>query len=91
MLALMRHAEPGENLEGMNEAITDIKPVKLHLQYVIHLLKVKKSVRTTLWVSLIMELMLLVQMLEEVTKQLVETLVDEDSGLVSLYYGEDVT
>ena len=91
MLSFNEDAEPGENLEYMNGAITDIKSGEVTFAVRDTSVEGKEIRKNNIMGISDNGIDVVGTEIEEVTTGLVETLVDEDAGLVSLYYGEDVT
>ena len=60
------------------------------MQFVIHTLMTKRSMREISWESETSGILAVGQSVEETTKEMLAQLVDEDTELISLYYGQDV-
>ena len=60
------------------------------MQSAIHELMIKRSMREISWESVTAGILAVGQSVEETTKEMLAHLVDEDTELISLYYGQDV-
>ena len=91
MLSFNEALEPEENLEGMKEAILGIKTGEVTFAVRDTSVEGKEIHKNNIMGISDNGIDAVGTEVVDVTKQLIETLVDEDSGLISLYYGEDVT
>jgi len=91
MLEFNEALEPEENLEGMKEASLGIKTGEITFAVRDTSVEGKEIRKNNIMGISDNGIDAVGTDVEEVTKQLIDTLVDEDSGLISLYYGEDVS
>ena len=91
MLEYNEALEPEENLEGMKEASLGIKTGEVTFAVRDTSVEGKEIRKNNIMGISDNGIDAVGTDVEEVTKQLIDTLVDEDSGLISLYYGEDVS
>lgn len=91
MLEFNEALEPEENLEGMKEASLGIKTGEITFAVRDTSVGGKEIRKNNIMGISDNGIDAVGTDVEEVTKQLIDTLVDEDSGLISLYYGEDVS
>ena len=91
MLCFSEDAEPEDNLEAMNEATKEIKTGEVTFAVRDTSVDGKEIRKNNIMGISDHGIEVVGTEIEEVTTKLVEKLVDEDSGLVSVYYGEDVT
>ena len=91
MLEFNETLEPEENLEGMKEASLGIKTGEITFAVRDTSVEGKEIRKNNIMGISDNGIDAVGTDVEEVTKQLIDTLVDEDSGLISLYYGEDVS
>ena len=91
MLEYNEALEPEENLEGMKEASLGIKTGEITFAVRDTSVEGKEIRKNNIMGISDNGIDAVGTDVEEVTKQLIDTLVDEDSGLISLYYGEDVS
>lgn len=91
MLEFNEALEPEENLEGMKEASLGIKTGEITFAVRDTSVEGKEIRKNNIMGISDNGIDAVGTDVEEVTKQLIDTLVDGDSGLISLYYGEDVS
>ena len=91
MLEFNEALEPEENLEGMKEASLGIKTGEITFAVRDTSVEGKEIRKNNIMGISDNGIDAVGTDVEEVAKQLIDTLVDEDSGLISLYYGEDVS
>jgi DAK2 domain fusion protein YloV len=91
MLEFNEALEPEENLEGMKEASLGIKTGEITFAVRDTSVEGKEIRKNNIMGISDNGIDAVGTDVEEVTKQLIDILVDEDSGLISLYYGEDVS
>lgn len=91
MLEFNEALEPEDNLEGMKEASLGIKTGEITFAVRDTSVEGKEIRKNNIMGISDNGIDAVGTDVEEVTKQLIDTLVDEDSGLISLYYGEDVS
>ena len=91
MLCFNEDAEPDENLEAMNGAKEDIKTGEVTFAVRDTSVDGKEIRKNNIMGISDHGIEVVGTEIDEVTTKLVEKLVDEDAGLVSIYYGEDIT
>ena len=91
MLSFNEAVEPEENFEGMKEALLGIKTGEITFAVRDTSIEGKEIRKNNIMGISDNGIDAVGTEVVDVTKDLIDTLVDEDSGLISLYYGEDVT
>lgn len=91
MLCFNPDAEPDDNLDAMTGALSEIKTGEVTFAVRDTSVDGKEIRKNNIMGISDHGIEVVGTEIDEVTTKLVEILVDEDSGLVSIYYGEDIT
>ena len=91
MLSYNEAAEPEENLETMKSALGDVKTGEVTFAIRDTSVEGKEIRKNNIMGISDNGIDVVGTEVDQVTKDLVESLVDEDSGLITLYYGEDIS
>ncbi|MCR5632080.1 MAG: DAK2 domain-containing protein [Eubacterium sp.] len=91
MLSYNEAAEPEENLETMKSALGDVKSGEVTFAIRDTSVEGKEIRKNNIMGISDNGIDVVGTEVDQVTKDLVESLVDEDSGLITLYYGEDIS
>ena len=91
MLSYSEAAEPEENLENMKSALGDVKTGEVTFAIRDTSVEGKEIRKNNIMGISDNGIDVVGTEVDQVTKDLVESLVDDDSGLITLYYGEDVS
>ena len=91
MLSYSEAAEPEENLENMKSALGDVKTGEVTFAIRDTSVEGKEIRKNNIMGISDNGIDVVGTEVDQVTKDLVESLVDEDSGLITLYYGEDIS
>ncbi len=91
MLSYNEAAEPEENLENMKSALGDVKTGEVTFAIRDTSVEGKEIRKNNIMGISDNGIDVVGTEVDQVTKDLVESLVDEDSGLITLYYGEDIS
>ncbi len=91
MLSYNEAVEPEENLENMKSALGDVKTGEVTFAIRDTSVEGKEIRKNNIMGISDNGIDVVGTEVDQVTKDLVESLVDEDSGLITLYYGEDIS